>query len=1181
MKKNRSFFACLLAAALLVSFFPVNMEIKAANESDMYESQADGDRAPVLLEEDVSGRETVSFSKNGIGGNPYTSGLNNPMGYYFKLDESKRLLSINVNEFATYNTNVNRGTFRLYQWRGSYADTVASDPLYAMDIVDHVDHDDLTMTLPQDAVISGELYFEIICTEGAAYTPWFAEGGVADEQPGKVTGMQAYLGGNPNYAFACEITLADIENRSPFKFVTWTYDFGDDLTDSAGAYAVTHTNQINIGKAHGGYTTFTAAGEDPYFRIPDEKSPAPKGSELGYVAILYRTTAPIAAGEFFVNHGGAIWGQEGTFASVKYQNDGVWHVALCDASASWGKSDDTLSAFRFDPLASGCASGDSIDVAWLKFFGDGDMARSFADDANKQLDAMRQKEQQAGTVAVDFGTGKLPAGFTADQAVTVFVQPDFIRLMSTGEGTVLLDGLSLDAAFGYARLICRTENLDSVTLSVGDTSAVSPVNDNGFWQTIDIDLTRSDGADSLSLTLPGEEGWLDIACVVLCSQEAYRDAYQYPRTLNTHRYVLGESSVPVLTCTVAEAGDPYCGPGEFFGQKFESSTPVSGVVVYNMSTWSSSDKNAGIFRLWAWQGSYDATVSGQPLVSRELTDIPNNVDFTVTFDPLEPGAYLYEIKMTSDGGNAYTGFYSKGGEATEGSVAFRNGQANGMTLYSAYLTPGRGLVDKGPEYAMTPTVVFDFTSYIENASTAYGLKDASGCTVTDLCDKGYVTFTSTGNDPFLTLGSFPQTAGALCDWIVIKYRANTKAPHGEFFVCRTDGVTWGQDYARSNVLFDWENDGAWHIAVIDASGVWGQAEDVEIFNVRFDPMEKPEGAGESVDVSYIRFFASETAARTFADSEYVDGAVPAPEVPVNPADAKPVLLLDGEKLTVTSGSDTEPAAYNYEQGYVTLTAKGSKPSLTLLDEKTNVARYMAVRYRTTVSGMKGTVYAGSVQSAPHGGGDCLSFDYIPDGAWHTAVLDLGALADYDTASQAINYLQYDYLTPISGAVLAGDSVDIAYIGFFAIKGEAECFIHTPPNPVTTHTIRYLVDGRVIYTVTYREGDTAVEDPVVPQKPGMVGKWETYTLSGDIDVNAVYTPDGTQAGGGTVVLPEPGAETETDTDASPETAVQDPQLDTAQGTEPATPGRGCHSALLSGMAVVLLAVCALGIRKRRM
>ncbi len=329
-----------------------------------------------------TGVETLSFAKNGSSGAPYMSGLNVPVGYRFTVDPAKKLLQINVCDFATYSNNTNRGTFKLYRWQGDYASTVASQPLYAREIVNHADHSDLTLDVPSDDKLTGELYFEVICLEGTSYTPWNAGDGQAAERPGKVTGMQAYLGGNEAAPFWCSVTIADMVSITEQYPSSFAYDFTGQIPDVKAQFGLNEMMMVEVSPtATEGYVTFTAKGDDPYFKFGDEFNPTGHGTDLAYVVIRYRTTAAIGKGEFFTNRsGGAHWGNDGTHVEWSYNNDGQWHCVVIDCTATaWGKAaNETLYAFRFDPLASGASAGDSIDVAYIRFFASEDTARAFA-----------------------------------------------------------------------------------------------------------------------------------------------------------------------------------------------------------------------------------------------------------------------------------------------------------------------------------------------------------------------------------------------------------------------------------------------------------------------------------------------------------------------------------------------------------------------------------------------------------------------------------------------------------------------------------------------------------------------------------------------------------------------------------------------------------------------------------
>ena len=100
--------------------------------------------------EDLSGIREIEFARNGVGGTPYMSGLNNPVGYAFTLDSEVRLLEITIPDFATYSNNTNKGSFKLYEWKGNRDSSVAAGPISDRSIINHVDHTDLTLEIPAD-----------------------------------------------------------------------------------------------------------------------------------------------------------------------------------------------------------------------------------------------------------------------------------------------------------------------------------------------------------------------------------------------------------------------------------------------------------------------------------------------------------------------------------------------------------------------------------------------------------------------------------------------------------------------------------------------------------------------------------------------------------------------------------------------------------------------------------------------------------------------------------------------------------------------------------------------------------------------------------------------------------------------------------------------------------------------
>lgn len=1119
--------------------------------------------------EGISGVREISFSRNGISGAPYMSGLNTPVGYAFTLDPEVRLLQISIPEFATYNNNTNKGTFKLYRWRGDRNATVAVSPILQREITNHVDHDALVLEIPADEKVTGALYFEVVCLEGASYTPWPAEGGLIDPIPGVVTDMQAYLNGNPHNPFACNITVCDMVDKSPSAFVTFTYDLAKGLTEGADYSQI---NQIKI-ENKTGYVTFTAEGDDPYFRFADNYQPTVTTEKLAYAVVEYRTTAAVAAGEFFTNRkSGAHWGDPGAYVTWNYIPDGEWHTALVDASEVWGNTEgDELYAFRFDPLASGAKAGDSIDVASIRFFADAANARAYAAEREASIKEDEQLAIAENSVILDFATGKAPEGMAAEEGMTVYTQKDFTRLMANASSSMSISGLSLPSDYRYVKMMYRTKEITPpLLLSVGygdQTKAYEiPLVTDGYWEeaTLTLNAESELTVDSLAVKLP--ECWMDLAYIGFFAKEEYAAKYEYPRELNTHEYILAETNVPVYNVTSTTLGDPFCGGGESYGQKFDAESAVRGIIVPGHATWGADPTaNHGTFKLYRWSSDYATTTKGTPLVEQELRNLVDGEDLVITFDPLEPGSYYFEVKMLNPGDKAYTGFTSKDGGATAGTVSYRNGRIHDAQLVAGYMTAGIGMKDVGNEYGMDVTYEYDFSGHFDNVIKELGLSGLTGVNIPDLCDQGYLPVTATGKDPNFTFGASPAAPSNLLDHIVIKYRATATGLQGELFAERTDGATWGNPDEDTHVSFDIVANEEWQIAVIDASNVWGDVYGVELKNIRFDPFEGNVTEGDAMDVAYIKFFANKKAAYAFAETEYVteDGktTVKPPVRPLDPTKVSPVLLVEGEALNVSGGSQMKNSKYSYDKGFVTLTPTGSDPNYYLIRESTKVAPFMAIRYRTSTRGVEGEIFAASTGNSPNGRADRMTFSYIPDGEWHTAVVDLTKIPAYDVKTHTLTYLRYDFFHSENG-LPAGATLEVEYVAFFEAADEAAVYRHTLPEERALLTATFVVDGVPLYTVEFRAGDTALKEPVVPHVPGMIGSWEPYTLGDQsITINAVYTPDGTSS------IP--------DMPDMPDEGTSAPTLDTnGNGGGDPPPKGGCRSMLGVGLVALLLpaAIC---------
>ncbi len=254
-------------------------------------------------------------------------------------------------------------------------------------------------------------------------------------------------------------------------------------------------------------------------------------------------------------------------------------------------------------------------------------------------------------------------------------------------------------------------------------------------------------------------------------------------------------------------------------------------------------------------------------------------------------------------------------------------------------------------------------------------------------------------------------------------------------------------------------------------------------------------------------------------------------------------------------------------GFVTFVAEGDDPYFRFADGcepnvTTEKLAYAIIKYRTTAAVAKGESFTNR-RSGPQWGADGthVEWSYINDGEWHVSLIDATS-AWGSTEGDSLYAFRLD---PLATGAKTGDTIDIAFIHFFADKESAINYaITVSPDdafyllPRAEHTVKFLVDDRVIYTVTFKEGDTKLaEMPVVPNRPGCIGEWEAFELGNtDIEVKAIYTPKVQETTAETLpsmptetVPPEtlPAMPVETEPETLPETMP-----DTAPATETDSP-----------------------------
>ncbi len=159
-----------------------------------------------------------------------------------------------------------------------------------------------------------------------------------------------------------------------------------------------------------------------------------------------------------------------------------------------------------------------------------------------------------------------------------------------------------------------------------------------------------------------------------------------------------------------------------------------------------------------------------------------------------------------------------------------------------------------------PTFSVDFTRASFAPATDFGLGTASNnnTSVGANTSNGYLTFTATGTDPYISIATDATAQMGSMDYVLIKYKTSSTA-YGELFCdsgwARTVSWSWNSPYTTKD---------GWSFALINATSAWGTAEG-QMINLRFDMLADPSSTatnfnGQSVDVAYIRFFPNYSSA---------------------------------------------------------------------------------------------------------------------------------------------------------------------------------------------------------------------------------------------------------------------------------------------------------------------------------
>ena len=167
--------------------------------------------------------ETVSLATGH--GAPFSGAPNNYFGQRFNVGENI-LKQITITDMATYSDgNTNTWSFKIWQWNTDYATTTAAEPMFVANGENHNDNAPFIMNVPAEALITGDIYYEITYLTGSGcFTGWTAD---------NVTeGVETYVGGviaNGSYSSSIVVGVPTDESE---KETVISVVFGEIYTDA-------------------------------------------------------------------------------------------------------------------------------------------------------------------------------------------------------------------------------------------------------------------------------------------------------------------------------------------------------------------------------------------------------------------------------------------------------------------------------------------------------------------------------------------------------------------------------------------------------------------------------------------------------------------------------------------------------------------------------------------------------------------------------------------------------------------------------------------------------------------------------------------------------------------------------------------------------------------------------------
>ncbi len=367
-------------------------------------------------------------------------------------------------------------------------------------------------------------------------------------------------------------------------------------------------------------------------------------------------------------------------------------------------------------------------------------------------------------------------------------------------------------------------------------------------------------------------------------------------------------------------------------------------------------------------------------------------------------------------------------------------------------------------------------------------------------DRSYVTLIPFDGEPEARFYLF-QSSTKVAPIMVIKYRARVSGHYMEFFMNSTASTAQtGDNFHVGGMRYDNE----WDVKIIDLREKLGDSFDGEkLGHIRFDFSNgNPIPEMAELDVEYIGFFNTVEDAQAF---EYGEDYQP-PQEDEGKTDEKAELYFNAIDIYDASVNNSvknlAESVLSGDLSYVTLKASSGKPQdayIQLLTAPKKAAPYFAIKYRTEHLGYWIELFMDSVNEQATGGSS-FTFYPIDDGEWHIFVLNVAEKLGNDKFNgETVNYIRFDFMN--CNENLGEWSLDIEYIGFYAIEDDAMGEDYDPNAPVN------LFDAEYIKTAI-DEKNTRVDSAILSEDKEYV---TVNMASGSVDAYAYLFTSKREAG----------------------------------------------------------------------